>query len=201
MNEAGKLIVFEGIDGTGKSTQIQLLSQYLKQRDLTFVQLREPTDGPHGRELRRMAAEGRADVKRESELFVADRREDVQKNILPALRKGIHVLLDRYYFSTMAYQGARGLDPALIRAENEAFAPAPDLLILFDLPVSEALERVTRNRASGPDHFEKADYLKRVKAVFDQLDEPYILRIDARQPVQAISAIISTRVDEVLGIA
>ncbi|MCX7017301.1 MAG: dTMP kinase, partial [Candidatus Sumerlaeota bacterium] len=123
----GLLVVLEGIDGTGKSTQARRLAEALEARGHTTRVLREPTDGPHGSELRRMAREGRTDPQRERALFIADRREDVERNIRPALARGEIVVMDRYYFSTVAYQGARGLDPDELRAENEAFAPKPDL--------------------------------------------------------------------------
>lgn len=182
----GILVAFEGIDGTGKSTQIRLLQKALEQRGMTVVALREPTDGPHGREIRRMAAEGRPDPQRERELFVADRREDVALNIQPALDKGAVVLLDRYYYSTMAYQGARGVDAEEIRMENESFAPRPDLLVILELPVEDALKRVVAGRGDRPDLFEQAEYLQTVKEQFDRIEHPYMMRMDARRPPEDI---------------
>ncbi len=182
----GILVAFEGIDGTGKSTQIRLLQKALEQRGMTVVALREPTDGPHGREIRRMAAEGRPDPQRERELFVADRREDVAQNIHPALAKGAVVLLDRYYYSTMAYQGARGVNPDEILVENESFAPRPDLLVILELPVEDALKRVIAGRGDQPDLFEQAEYLQTVKEQFNRIEHPYMMRMDARRPPEEI---------------
>jgi len=145
-----------------------------------------------------MAAEGRPDVERERALFVADRREDVQQNIAPALARGEIVLLDRYYYSTMAYQGARGADPEAILRENEAFAPVPDLLVILELPVEEALERVRRGRSNGPDLFEHAEYLERVSEQFDRIQHPALLRLDARQAPEAIASTIVARIDALL---
>lgn len=194
----GILVVLEGIDGTGKSTQIQRLQKALESRGHAVAALREPTDGPHGREIRRMAAEGRADPQRERALFVADRREDVAQNILPALQSGAIVLLDRYYYSTMAYQGARGVDPQAIERENEAFAPRPDLLVILELPVEEALKRVRQGRENGPDLFEHAEYLAQVQAQFGRITHPRLVRLDARQSPEALSRAILAQIDSVL---
>lgn len=194
----GLLIVFEGIDGTGKSTQVQRVAQALASQNIETVALREPTDGVHGREIRRMAAEGRADATRELALFMDDRREDVQQNILPALARGAVVLLDRYYYSTMAYQGARGLDARQILAENETFAPAPDLLVIMELPVEEALRRVKASRSAGPDEFEHAEYLALVKQHFDRIDHPNLLRLDARQTPEDLARQVVAAIQSLL---
>ena len=191
----GLFVVFEGIDGTGKTTQVRRLAESLRAAGRETVELREPTDGPHGSEIRRMAIEGRPDPDRERELFVMDRREDVEKNILPALERGAVVVLDRYYYSTMAYQGARGISPGEIRAENEDFAPRPDLLVLLDLSVDEALRRVRESRGGAPTEFEQAESLARVKLIFDGLKDPFILRIDASGTEDEIARTILQRVE------
>ena len=108
------LIVFEGIDGTGKSTQVRLLAQALEERGLTVVTSREPTDGPFGQKLRLSMITGRLSPEEELALFHEDRRDHVEHLILPALEAGKVVILDRYFFSTMAYQGARGFDDGSI---------------------------------------------------------------------------------------
>ena len=138
----GRLIVFEGIDGTGKSTHIGQLRKYLEGKGLEVVQSFEPTRGQWGRMLRDSAVTGRLSVEDEVELFLKDRREHVETLIAPALARGAWVLLDRYYLSMMAYQGARGVDTSVIRAANEEFAPVPDAVVWLDIPVSVALERI-----------------------------------------------------------
>ena len=132
----GLLIVFEGLDGAGKTTQLGLLYDHLLEQGQDVVRLREPTDGPWGQKLRQLMVHGRDNVTPATELewFLNDRREHVDQRIRPALDRKQIVLLDRYYFSTMAYQGALGYDPQDIRARNEAFAPPPDLLLLLNLP-------------------------------------------------------------------
>ena len=120
---------------------------------------REPTDGPFGRRLRESATTGRLSAEKELELFHQDRREHVETLIHPALRGGEIVILDRYYFSTMAYQGVRGFDPGEIRRINEEFAPRPDLLLLLDLSLDTALERIGVRDGRG-NEFEQRESLQ-----------------------------------------
>lgn len=178
----GRLIVIEGIDGAGKSTLVAALARALSADGVDVVTSAEPTDGPHGRKIRELAATGRHDVtpQQEAELFLLDRRDHVDHVIKPALAAGRTLVLDRYYYSTMAYQGARGLDPAQIERRNRAFAPEPDLLVILELPVQEALERITQKRGSAPDHFEGEAYLEKVDQGFKTIRRPNMLRLDAR---------------------
>ena len=174
MKQAGLFIVLEGIDGTGKSTQAGLLADWFRAQGREVVASREPTDGPWGRQIRATAATGRLAAEEELELFLKDRREHVEQLIAPALAAGKVVILDRYYFSTMAYQGSRGFDPLEIRARNEAFAPRPDLLVILDLDVDTALGRIGA-RGDTANEFEKRDALARCREIFLSLkDEPFV---------------------------
>lgn len=183
--ERGILIALEGIDGAGKSTQVRLLAERLRDAALTVHTTREPTDGPWGRKIRQSAIEGRMSLEDEYQAFLHDRREHVETLIAPALTAGEVVITDRYYFSTAAYQGARGMDPAQIIAENEAFAPSPDLLVVLELDVTDGLARVD-HRGQGSDEFEHADALARCAAIFAALDRPELVRLDARQDPEAV---------------
>jgi dTMP kinase len=175
----GLLIVFEGVDGAGKTTHVRLLDERLRREGYDVVCLKEPTAGPWGQKLRHLAQHGRQEVSPATELewFLQDRREDVEHNIQPALARGQIVVLDRYYFSTIAYQGALQLDPEEIRVRNEAFAPPPDLLFLLELPAEQGFQRVRRRGVLS--HFERLDYLERVAAIFAAMRFPYLTRIDA----------------------
>lgn len=173
----GRLIVFEGIDGTGKSTHIRLLREYLEGKGLEVVQSFEPTRGRWGQMLRDSAVTGRLSVEEEVELFLKDRREHVETLISPALARGAWVLLDRYYLSMMAYQGARGVDPSAIRAANEEFAPVPDAVVWLDIPVSVALERI--GGRGERDAFETEAGLTACRNVFASIHDPWMLRVDA----------------------
>ena len=179
------LIVFEGIDGTGKSTQVQLLAKALEGRGHTVVTSYEPTNGPIGKKLRESMIHGRLSPIEELGLFHDDRRDHVQSLIAPALSRGEDVILDRYYFSTMAYQGARGFDASEIREKNESFAPVPDLVILMEVPISVAIERIGA-RDGSTNTFEKKENLQACDAIFRTLTDPFIHRVDATQPPEAI---------------
>ncbi len=170
----GLFIVIEGIDGTGKSTQARRLGEWFTAQGREVVLSREPTDGPWGEKVRASAATGRLSPTDELEYFLNDRRQHVAELIAPALAAGKVVILDRYYFSTMAYQGARGFDPAEIRRKNEAFAPVPDLLIIMDLEVDAALARIGV-RGDTANEFEKRENLERCREIFLALkDEPFV---------------------------
>ncbi|MEK0451860.1 MAG: hypothetical protein RL088_4128, partial [Verrucomicrobiota bacterium] len=124
--------MLEGIDGAGKSTVIRRMLAYLAEAGRECVTSFEPTRGPWGMKLRQSMIEGRLSLEEELELFLKDRAEHVENLILPALRQGKVVILDRYYISTAAYQGARGVSPEWVLMTNEQFAPKPDLVLLLD---------------------------------------------------------------------
>jgi dTMP kinase len=161
---------------------------------------REPTDGPWGRKLRESAETGRLSLDEELELFIRDRREHVEQRIRPALDAGSVVLLDRYYFSTAAYQGARGADPVKILRDNEAFAPPPDLLLLLDLDPGNSLGRV-HARGDQPNEFERESALHEIRRIFLTIARPYMVIVDAaqaaadveRQVLSAFSAALFTK--------
>jgi dTMP kinase len=178
MNAPGFLLVIEGIDGAGKSTLQRRLADWCRDQGRTVTTSREPTDGPHGRALRESARTGRLAPEAELELFLKDRHEHVTNLIKPALGRGEIVILDRYYLSTAAYQGARGIDPQKIIAANEAFAPVPDLVLLLDLDPTAGHERIGA-RGGAPDGFEGAVYLADVRRIFLGFNRPFIRRIDA----------------------
>ena len=194
----GLLIVFEGLDGAGKTTQLGLLYEYLCQQGQDVVRLREPTEGPWGQKLRQLLLHGRGDVTPDTELewFLNDRREHVDRCIQPALNRKQIVLLDRYYFSTMAYQGARGYDPQDVQARNEAFAPPPDLLLLLDLPPEVGWRRLKQR--GTPSHFERPDYLEQVAGIFAAMDFPYLRRIPAARELEAVQSQVRREIQQLL---
>jgi dTMP kinase len=175
----GLLIVIEGIDGTGKSTQAKRLGEWFSAQGREVILSREPTAGPWGMKLRESAATGRLSAEDELAYFLNDRRQHVEELIAPALAAGKVVILDRYYFSTMAYQGSRGFDPAEIRRKNEVFAPVPDLLLIMDLDVDSSLERIGA-RGDVANEFEKRENLERCREIFLSLkDESFARVIDS----------------------
>ena len=197
----GYLIVFEGIDGSGKSGHSKLLGEYLAHKGFGVLQLSEPTKGRWGIKIREVLANGRRGLAPDEELqlFINDRKEDVANNINPALAQNKVILLDRYYFSTAAYQGALGLDPDAICRENETFAPAPDLVLLFHCSPEECLRRIKKSRGSFSS-FEKLEYLKEVQDIFATFTHPEIKRIDSDRPKDTVHGHVVSEVNALLQI-
>jgi dTMP kinase len=186
---AGVFITFEGIDGCGKSTQIELLAQYLRSRDLPVLTTREPGGTPLGIRLREALLQTgeHVDPLAELLLYAADRAQHVRTVLRPSLDEGKIVLSDRYADATVAYQGAgRGFSPKVIetvvRLATEGLKPA--LTLLFDLPVEECLAR-TRRRG-----VERRDRLDSEEAEFHMRVRERYLEIAATEPnrVKIISA-------------
>ena len=182
----GLLIVFEGIDGTGKSTQIELLGDFLRTEGYPVITTREPTDGKYGKAIRALYVDrGRCTPEEELKLFLDDRREHVSELLTPHLERGDIILCDRYYFSTAAYQGANGFDPAEIIKRN-SFAPEPDITLIFEQPVQTSLARITENRGEALNEFEQSESLSRVAEIFRSLTHPSIVRIDATDSIDQV---------------
>jgi len=167
---SGFLVSFEGIEGCGKSTQIQRLADCLEERGLKVVTTREPGATRLGAELRHLLLDPEYDHDALTELFLylADRRDHFRRVIAPALERGSVVLVDRFVDSTRVYQGDAGGDPRLTGEridELNRLAVAnrlPDLTLLFDCPVEVGLARARqRNLESGAvgraDRFEQRE--------------------------------------------
>lgn len=197
----GPLIAFEGIDGSGKSTQIRRLAERLAARGVPHVVTFEPTRGPMGQRIREIARSGDA-VAPEQELawFMADRAEHVRDVIEPSCARGDWVLTDRYYLSTVAYQGARGLDAEAILAESEARFPTPDLTLVFEIDPKRGLDRVESRGGVAEPLFEEQGFLERVAAAFARIDRPHVVRLDADRDPDAVAADVLDIVRERLGV-
>ena len=198
MLKRGYLIVFEGIDGTGKSTQCSLLSKSLSEKKIPNIVLAEPTKGIWGMKIRRVLSEGREGISPKEELswFVNDRKEDISKNIMPALLDNKVVIMDRYYFSTAAYQGALGLNPEDIRTENENFAPIPDRVLIFLTSPDVCLQRIESSR-DQKSAFEKIEYLQNVETIFKSFVGPNISFINSIGSVSEVHKKVLTEVKDI----
>ena len=201
----GRFIVFEGIDGSGKTTQVQLLADFLKSQGIDTVVTAEPTNLPTGKELR--AALSGKEKKSESEmatLFVLDRiahNNDGENGIRTLVEKGVYVICDRYYYSTLAYQGM-STDYKWVKDMNLSCPDImkPDLCIYLDLLPSQSLERIRKGRESV-EIYETEEILARVRDTFmtviDDLKETdNIAVIDAYRPINAIAEDIKYAVRE-----
>ena len=195
----GILIVFEGIDGSGKSTQLRRTAAALRARGLDILETGEPTKGLWGRKIREMARTTDR-VPRETELawFIKDRREHMRDVVGPALAAGRVVLCDRSYFSTVAYQGARGFDPATLLADSQAEFGRPDLVLFFDIDPEEGLARVAARGGEAEPVFEELNYLERVAEIFRSLEVAELLRIDAARGEEAVAKDVMGAVERVL---
>lgn len=175
-----------GIDGAGKTTQARVLAARFRGVGLTVVETKEPTNGEWGQLIRDSKRTKRLSLEEEFQAFVEDRKQHVRDVINPARKKGQVVIVDRYYFSTAAYQGPRGMDPAEIVRVNEEFAPRPDLLVVLDVPVELGLARI-RSRGDVADLFERAEDLERSAEVFRSFAGPDVLHVDGTQPAELIT--------------
>ena len=192
----GTFITFEGIDGSGKSTQLRLLSSFLRMNGCDVLLTREPGGTPVGVRLRAALLDAQEEVDPLTELlvFAADRAQHVRRVLRPSLESGRVVLSDRYADATVAYQGAgRGFSPKLI-AEIVQLATEglkPDLTLLFDLTVQESTNRTNRrstvkNKRDRLD-IEHADFHARVREAYLRIAdaEPERVRIiDTSGPVE-----------------
>jgi dTMP kinase len=175
----GFLLAIEGVDGAGKSAQVEAVSRALRNRGLDCLVTREPTNGHWGRLIRDSALKGRLSPQDELKAFIEDRKEHVRDVIGPGLQAGRIVITDRYYFSTVAYQGARGLDPDELLRLNESFAIEPHLLVVIDLHPETSLARIG-NRDGVGNHFESLAQLARSRQIYQSLKKPYLVCLDGQ---------------------
>jgi dTMP kinase len=178
MASGGRLIVFEGGEGSGKSTQLRLLSDALASAGIAHRCLREPGGTALGGEVRRLLLERdwAMEARAEALLFMASRAQMVAEELRPALAGGEHVLLDRFFLSTYAYQvGGRGLPEQEVRAANglATAGMVPDLTLLLTFPVTEGLARAAE-RSSSHDRMEREGeaFHERVARAFDAFAHP-----------------------------
>jgi dTMP kinase len=200
MGDPGRLIAFEGVEGSGKSTQLELLRRALEGRVREVVVTREPGGTPAGERIRAVLLDPAVELhpRAEALLFAAARAELVEAVIRPALERGAHVLCDRYLDSSLAYQGgARGLGRGPVTEVNR-FATGglvPDLVVLLDLDPASGLRR----RAGELDRIEGQDlaFHRRVRQAFCDLaaaDPGRFAVVDAAAPVQEVAARVQAAV-------
>ena len=194
-------ITFEGIDGVGKSTQLDLLQSWLEGRGREVIRTLEPGGTELGQEIRHLLLHRKGDVSARAEalLYAADRAHHVATIIRPALAQGKVVLSDRYFDSSVAYQGAaRELDVNEVRNISLWAVDnlIPDLTVLLDLDAHAAILR--RNKTgTEPDRLEreKVDFFERARSQYLELaKEPRFLVVDATLSINEIQDQIRARV-------
>jgi dTMP kinase len=168
-NYPGKFIVVEGLDGSGKSAQIKLLIDYLKQQGKEVVETKEPTiDSQAGIKIKQA-------LKKEiiiepldlQKLYVQDRKEHLENKVIPALKLGKFVVSSRYAFSTFAYGYCDGLDVGLLVKLNEQFL-LPDLTIVFDVSPESCVKRID-SRGEAKELFEEKEKLTKVNEIYKKI--------------------------------
>ncbi|MFX0208460.1 MAG: dTMP kinase, partial [Candidatus Hodarchaeota archaeon] len=147
------------------------LANRLKKEHFRVKIFSEPTKGKWGQKIRNLVKHGR-DSHDELRWFVEDRKEDVQLNIKPALENNMIIIMDRYFYSSVAYQGALGIDPDHIMELN-AFAPRPNLCFILDCDPNEAFKRIMEEKKGPTDYFEKLDNLYKVRQIFLEYFKKY----------------------------
>ena len=193
MSKKGCFITFEGIDGCGKTTQMELLQKYLEtEKGLTVLKTREPGGKGLGEEVRKLLLnyDGEVSPKCESFLFLADRAQNIDIIVNPAIERGEVVLCDRHTDSTIAYQGyGRGVNIEELKKLNDLATGGkkPDLTIVFDIDVETSMKRVGKERDRMEESGEK--FFKAVRQGYLEIakTEPERVKIiDATQTIEEI---------------
>ena len=199
----GKFITLEGIEGSGKSTSLDTISQSLETLNIEFIVTKEPGGGPLGKDLRKMLLDKRTSISSEVELLLmmADRKNHIDNIVEPTLEKGIWVISDRYLDSSYAYQGGgRQIDVSKIDLLTKLLKlPIPDLTLLFDLSPEIALQRA-KNR-SELDRFESEpiDFHQRIREAYLTLANDNIQRynvIDASKDIQNVKDQVQKKLNQ-----
>lgn len=204
---AGKFIVFEGIDGAGKTTQMKMLAGVLEERGVPVLLTREPGGTAIGSRLRELLLDPacRGLTRRtEAFLYAADRAQHVTEIIQPALHLGYTVLCDRFLYSTLAYQGGgRGLDTGFLTRLNELATGGlePDAVVLLDLPAGEGIRRVLGDRPPDRLEGEKIEFFRQVRQGYleQAARRPGLFHVvQAGEPVDEVHRLVICALKDVL---
>lgn len=196
-------LVIEGLDGSGGTTQARLLAAWLRARGLDVVETCEPSPGPVGQLIRQILADPSSPVGDPvlAWLFAGDRRDHLDRVVLPALARGAAVLSDRYLLSSLAYQGPTvGMD--LVASLNASF-PAPDLTLFLTLDPEVALARVLA-RGATLDRFEVLERQRQVRETYEQAITRVealghrVARLDASGPAESVAVAVQAAVAAIL---
>lgn len=200
MEKRGLLICIEGLDKSGKTTQSKLLVESLRKLGFDAVYTSEPSDGEIGRFIEQYILRGsrHIPISAEALLFAADRADHVERKIKPLINRGKIVVSDRYVYSSLAYQGAAGLDLEWIMEINR-MVPKPDLAVYLDVPVEVVMERILRRPKRSV--MENLEVQTRVREIYLKLvKEGFLISIDGNRPIMEVSKEVQRVVLEKLGL-
>ena len=187
------LIAIEGIDGAGKTTQVRMLREALERGGESPIVSKEPTNGPWGKLIKDSATTGRLSPEEELNAFIQDRTQHVNELIAPALEQGRIVILDRYFYSSIAYQGSRGANVEEIRTLMESRFPIPDAVFVLDVDPAVGVHRIAHSRGEEPNHFEDRANLAKAREIFQGMTDSNIHHIDGTMSAEAVHSEIVTR--------
>ena len=193
------LIAIEGIDGAGKTTQVQMLRSAFEKIGVAPIVSKEPTDGKWGKLIKESATSGRLSPDDELSAFINDRTEHVQTLVGPALERREIVILDRYFYSSIAYQGSRGASVNEVKALMEERFPIPDAVFVLDIDPILSVHRIAHSRGEEPNHFEERANLAKARDIFQRLSAPIIHHLDGANSRNVIhQQILEILVDKTL---
>ena len=200
-------IIVDGIDGSGKSEIVKMLHNYLftKSKNYRILTTREPTNGIYGKQIRKILRKEKNPISNSRKLmtlFLKDRKEHLKNTIEPFIKKsnkrGLNIVLcDRYYYSTIAFQGAQGLNMKKLISENKYFRK-PDISFILDLKPSIALHRIKYRKK---EKFEKLEFMKKIRANFLKL--PKLLNdnikiINSSKSIKKVFESVKEKTDKIL---
>ncbi len=199
-NYPGKFIVIEGLDGSGKSTQVEFLVNFLKGKGKKVILTKEPTiDSYAGREIRRALKE---EIKIEplelQKFFAQDRKKHLENKVTPALKEGKFVVSSRYIFSSFAYGASEGLDINKLILMNENFL-LPDITVIIDTLPENCVGRI-EERGEPKKYFEKLEKLKKVNEFYKKMPGMFenIYMVDGERPITEVSEEIKNIVNKII---
>lgn len=199
-NFPGKFIVIEGLDGSGKSAQVDLLATFLQEKGKEFILKNEPTtESEAGLKIKRvLRKEITVEPLEMQKLYVQDRTEHLANKIVPALTQGKFVVCSRYAFSTVAYGHANGLDAKHLMELNDHFL-LPDLTIVIQVPPEECIKRIEK-RGEGKELFDKKKRLEKANEIYKKLPTMYknVVLVNGMRPIGEVFGEIKSLVSNLI---
>jgi dTMP kinase len=199
-NYPGKFIVVEGLDGSGKNAQIDLLINFLKEKGKEVVVTKEPTtESEAGRKVKQaLRKEITVEPAELQGLYVQDRKEHLENKVIPALKEGKFVVSSRYAFSTFAYGHSDGLNVDLLVKMNDNFL-LPDLTLIIDVSPESCMERI-EGRGEPKELFEKLEKLSKVNEIYKKIPEMFenVAIINGERPIPQVFEDVKKEISKLL---